>query len=329
MNVKPVTTSKARGRQQSRFLPSLEMVHSRKFLKPLLFLLLVTSTYLYLKSSVCPQSVYEEQYSHEDIAQRFVRRRDLMRRACEKAKQKTEPVKQTIRSFMFRLYDYNLTLCSIPKCGWTTWVENIKKLNGRHPLYDERRFRLLREADDVIIRRVRATATLISVRHPLVRLASAFRNKFLDGRPVEKLTTYMRAALHALHLPADRDHVTFAEFLLHVIHTRDHPDRHWSTYRALCSPCYFDYDFVAHLETYSEDMHFLAHEFEIPLDPEARRNAKSTPGEDDAAAFRYYQNVSLSIRRQIFNIFKDDMEMFGYEVPDSFWVGDEGGATAT
>ncbi|XP_047494094.1 carbohydrate sulfotransferase 12-like [Penaeus chinensis] len=201
----------------------------------------------------------------------------------------------------------------------------MKKINGRHPLYDERRFKLLKQADDVIIRGVRETVTLISVRHPLVRLVSAFRNKLLNGRPFEKVGGYLRVALQVLQLPADRNYISFSEFLVYVIRTRSQPDRHWNTYRELCSPCYFNYNYVALLETYTEDMQYLAQEFEIPIDPEARRNAKSEPGEDESAAFRYYRNVSLSIRRQIFDIFKDDMEMFGYKLPDDFWIsGDDG-----
>ncbi|XP_069995057.1 carbohydrate sulfotransferase 11 [Penaeus vannamei] len=213
---------------------------------------------------------------------------------------------------------------ALAMCGWTTWVENMKKLNGRHPLYDERRFKLLRQADDVITRGVRDTVTLISVRHPLVRLVSAFRNKFLNGRPVEKVGGYLRMAIQVLQLPADRNYISFSEFLVHVISTRRHADRHWSTYRQLCSPCYFHYDYIALLETYTEDMQYLAQELGIPIDPEARRNAKSVPGEDEsAAAFRYYRNVTLPIRRQIVDIFKEDMEMFDYKLPDDFWLSDD------
>ncbi|XP_037794237.1 carbohydrate sulfotransferase 11-like [Penaeus monodon] len=301
------------------------MSPSRKFLKLSIILLLVTSTYIYLRGAVCLDKVYEKEYNHEDVARRFVQRREQMRKTCEAMKRKREPVRHTIRNFMFRLWNYNVSLCSIPKCGWTTWVNNMKKINGRHPLYDERRFKLLRQADDVIISGVRDTVTLISVRHPLVRLVSAFRNKFLDGRPFEKVGGYLRMALQVLQLPADRNYISFSEFLVHVIKTRSHPDRHWNTYRELCSPCYFNYNYIALLETYTEDMQYLAQEFEIPIDPEARRNAKSVPGEDESAAFRYYRNVSLSIRRQISDIFKDDMEMFGYKLPDDFWIsGDDG-----
>nr|XP_027235514.1 carbohydrate sulfotransferase 11-like [Penaeus vannamei] len=118
-------------------------------------------------------------------------------------------------------------------------------------------------------------------------------------------------AIQVLQLPADRNYISFSEFLVHVISTRRHADRHWSTYRQLCSPCYFHYDYIALLETYTEDMQYLAQELGIPIDPEARRNAKSVPGEDEsAAAFR-------------FDIFKEDMEMFDYKLPDDFWLSDD------
>ncbi|XP_042857567.1 carbohydrate sulfotransferase 11-like [Penaeus japonicus] len=115
--------------------------------------------------------------------------------------------------------------------------------------------------------------------------------------------------------------VTFTEFLNHVAHTFEDGriDRHWKTYGLLCSPCFFDYDYITRTETQDQDLEYLFSKFGFPSDPYKAAKVKEDIKTKMEKDFRYYESVPLDLKLKIYDIYKTDMEMFGYELPEDFW----------
>ncbi|KAK4325582.1 hypothetical protein Pmani_003844 [Petrolisthes manimaculis] len=55
---------------------------------------------------------------------------------------------------------------------------------------------------------------------------------------------------------------TFAEFLQFALYIRP-TDRHWRSMAEICSPCSLSYQYILKLETFSEDLAYLAMKLNI------------------------------------------------------------------
>ncbi|XP_063593824.1 uncharacterized protein LOC134770812 [Penaeus indicus] len=116
--------------------------------------------------------------------------------------------------------------------------------------------------------------------------------------------------------------VTFTEFLRHVVHTFEaggEIDKHWKTYGLLCSPCFFEYDYIAKVETHSEDLEYVFKKFRIRSNPHQAVKTKGNVLVKVSKDSRYYDTVPLELKEKIYNIYQIDMEMFGYDLPESYW----------
>ncbi|XP_069997078.1 carbohydrate sulfotransferase 10 [Penaeus vannamei] len=116
-----------------------------------------------------------------------------------------------------------------------------------------------------------------------------------------------------------KPHVLFSHFLKHVVHTHKTGtwNGHWGKYVELCAPCGLKYDYVVKLETMSEDLEYIFQKLGIPSNPNLRKN-KSTRRKDFSKYFRYYRWISKELKREVFETFKDDLEMFEYTLPKNF-----------
>nr|XP_027207233.1 carbohydrate sulfotransferase 11-like [Penaeus vannamei] len=138
--------------------------------------------------------------------------------------------------------------------------------------------------------------------HPLTRLVSCYQDKFRNGsnfpeRKKKVLEEFLFPALLSNGLVFKSQHstawknfldktkrsvttlnakdkrlrssVTFTEFLNHVVHTFEEGriNRHWRTYGLLCSPCFFDYEYIVKTETQDQDLVYLFSRFGFPSDP--------------------------------------------------------------
>ncbi|KAK4322640.1 hypothetical protein Pmani_006617 [Petrolisthes manimaculis] len=98
----------------------------------------------------------------------------------------------------------------------------------------------------------------ISVRHPLRRLVSAYRDKYLGGLPIDVYNDTYRKKIDAKE-PWYKATFSFEQFINHVLWTHELklPDIHWLPIFNTCHPCFYHYDYVIHLETVKEDVRDL------------------------------------------------------------------------
>lgn len=97
------------------------------------------------------------------------------------------------------------------------------------------------------------------VRHPFVRIVSAFKDKAERNETEEQYfyERYWNPLLDRLY-GKQRDsslRVTFKEFVEELLLKEDpyQYDEHWAPIWTRCEPCYVDYDFIGKLETGEED----------------------------------------------------------------------------
>merc|ERR1711976_130200 len=103
---------------------------------------------------------------------------------------------------------------------------------------------------------------VITVRHPLARLVSAYNDKFYDG-----VEAHVRGAANAIIKGYRQENTTssdryfktprWKEFARYVTDEKYHTDLatvHWMTFNYLCEPCTIKYDRVVKTETIEKDM---------------------------------------------------------------------------
>lgn len=85
-----------------------------------------------------------------------------------------------------------------------------------------------------------------------------------------------------------------------------------------CHPCILPYDYILHLETFSEDLQYVFHKLNMPKDiftVDVRKNiafnvTKTKPNDS------YFENIDPLVISELYGWIKEDFQLFGYEVPD-------------
>ena len=103
-------------------------------------------------------------------------------------------------------------------------------------------------------------------RHPIERIVSAYRNKFVDNNPILDawyLSAYGRRIIKQYRPNASNESlvkghdVTFKEFVQFLNDLppvpRERYDEHWRPIVDLCHPCNIKYDFIGKYETLKDD----------------------------------------------------------------------------
>ncbi|XP_047494598.1 carbohydrate sulfotransferase 11-like isoform X2 [Penaeus chinensis] len=246
----------------------------------------------------------EEEATGEGLLELFRRRRERVRAACEERRNNSaekENVEVTLKRQILHFWGWNVSVCTIPKVGSGTWRGHVNRINGRSgdPLRDPKRRNVTRGPVRDALGQVRKTVRIMTVRHPLTRLVSAYRNKFRDGK---RFGVHHKIGRRTFLVPA----------LKHLPQKRQ-------TFSYLCSPCHLDYDYVTKLETQTEELHHVFGVVGLPADPARQANPIKKGEDKDASDLAYYKQVPLSLKKEIYDVFKFDMMMFDYQLPNDFW----------
>ncbi|CAL4165066.1 unnamed protein product, partial [Meganyctiphanes norvegica] len=114
--------------------------------------------------------------------------------------------------------------------------------------------------------------------------------------------------------------IDFTQFLKHVVKTfnSSSEDPHWNVFSHECSPCSLHYDYIAKVETFSEDLEYIFKHIGIPSDPNIQKNKIKKKNDNPYAYISYYTKIPLDLRKSLYMIYRKDMDMFGYNLPDWF-----------
>ena len=159
----------------------------------------------------------------------------------------------------------------------------------------------------------------IVVRHPLERLGSAWMNKLGSGKK-----NGMRADVQRMKAIAnnrttwDRDvnvNVTFEEFLTYAagpdVQLSGKFDSHFRSYQGTCEPCSIDYDYIAHLETLSEDLPFILPHLNATDFSDHFPTVKLRDTSDTRHA-HLFRNAPFPLVKAVIDKCRPDADMFGY-----------------
>ena len=173
-----------------------------------------------------------------------------------------------------------------------------------------------------INRRLSSYLKFVLVRHPFVRLKSAFSDIFVGGsRSAEQ---YEDAIVHfygreKLTWISGHPKITFYQFLQLIIGSKEFQDLQWKTYYSICHPCHLHYDVILKLETIQNDIRSIVDrlkndEFGEQSSFEVFWNTNDLLKYNVTS--RVFQTVPVHLLDRILKHYKKDMRMFGYTWSD-------------
>ena len=167
--------------------------------------------------------------------------------------------------------------------------------------------------------------TFVFIRHPLVRLLSAY----IDKMGLEKFQRrYMEDIYKKTNYRPPRSNgqnkteipIPFHAFVKYVIATQDHKDTfnsHWRPQILRLHPCQIHYDFIGKFETIQNDTRYVfKHFFHNTSLSLPRRNSASTKLNQlrtyKKSVKEYYAELTPKELEDIISVYSDDFEVFGY-----------------
>lgn len=96
-------------------------------------------------------------------------------------------------------------------------------------------------------------------------------------------------------------------------------DKHWQPQYKVCQPCRVNYDFVGHYETLREDAEIVLRRLDaadavdqFPVKDPIRKVKGQTSSK---VMEEYYGQIPRSDLEELYELYKMDYEMFGFELP--------------
>ena len=237
---------------------------------------------------------------------------------------------------------HQLVYCGIPKTGMTLWRTMIARATGKLNTtgsinISDREFLanlglkfLYHYPSQEQERILKEYFKVMSVRHPLDRLVSAYVDKFTNSymdtsivRAVSYVNYTYRSQENKIFLPRGKmsqpTGVEFGEFIKVVIDEEAPRDIHWDNMHSICHPCDIKYDYVIRQETMAEDavqiLAKLSQGRPENLTLSAIHSHRGITKSDSDFFQRYiqeFQTIDLRDLQQVKAKYTEDMEMFGY-----------------
>uniref|UniRef100_A0A336LZ33 Carbohydrate sulfotransferase n=1 Tax=Culicoides sonorensis TaxID=179676 RepID=A0A336LZ33_CULSO len=215
----------------------------------------------------------------------------------------------------------------------TSWMYNFNVLAGYSPEFLKKtklvplnlaRKKYPRPSVDELIEAQNGSITFLIVRHPFERLLSAYRDKLQFALPhtfhaalgqkiirkYREKKYQLKPGKYAIRWPTFGE---FAEFLIHEYKAKKELDMHWTPITTFCTPCQVKFDIIAKFETLDEDQQYLIHKASLShlISPQWKNSGK---GKNTADLLKkYYSTLTQRQIREIYEIFKYDFELFGYD----------------
>ncbi|XP_063867651.1 carbohydrate sulfotransferase 11-like isoform X1 [Scylla paramamosain] len=223
--------------------------------------------------------------------------------------------------------------CFIPKVACTSWKRVWFKMTGMlKPGKDENSldsasFRttvhtvlpLLANAKDKE-EKLRTYKKFMLVRHPAVRVLSAYRDK-LENADKVSLYNFHKMIGKKIEMKyrgtnAGSGHnVTFPEFIRFISEpgggTAEQRNEHWLPMHTLCSPCSVHYDFIGKFEHLKEDSEYLLKWLGV-TDLISEFPAADRPFQAKSHVSKYYGQLSVKETVAFHTKYKSDFLLFNY-----------------
>jgi len=162
----------------------------------------------------------------------------------------------------------------------------------------------------------------IFVRHPFLRLISAFKDKGEKSRSEEpyfyaKYWDKIMKDVRGDQNVNNNSVPVFREFVQLLLTTNPFQyDEHWAPYWTRCEPCYVEYDFIGKLETSEEDFKFITNKNHI--NQTIWENKNFSPKMANREAKKYLLQISPQEIIDLYKKYYLDFKLFGYTIEEIF-----------
>ena len=164
----------------------------------------------------------------------------------------------------------------------------------------------------------------IFVRHPFLRLISAFKDKGEKNRSEEPYfyakywDPLMRRERGDLNVNNNSKPI-FKEFVKLLLTSKLHEyDEHWAPLWSRCEPCYVDYDFIGKLET-PQDFQLMQNQIKpIFKSNETIWENKNWNNFNNREAKKYLLQITAEQIISLYKIYFFDFKLFGYTIEEIF-----------
>ena len=224
---------------------------------------------------------------------------------------------------------YVLNVFLICNCRSTTWKNILaqnsggldttidKYIHGKHMLKEYNLVHLDEYNKTQILHILDNYFKFLVVRHPLDRLVSTYRDKFLIGNQAYQENTGSRI-LREFRPGADKETirlgkgVTFKELVQFVI-KHVSTEEHIYEMNRQCFPCQIQYDYIAKLETHTVDAAYIIKNKLSGKGADALYNVHHTgEGATVDKDLLNYKNISTEELEELKYVYSEDFHMFGY-----------------
>ncbi|XP_072017277.1 carbohydrate sulfotransferase 13-like [Amphiura filiformis] len=278
------------------------------------------------------------------------RRRNTVENAC--AHYNPEQVTKEVLRHILVSDEHKTLYCYIPKVACTTWKRIILALNhGKDHIADVPRNvhsafipSLSIFSPDEAVKRLQNYTKLMIVRNPHERLLSAYIEKFTSTSPYAipfqrnygpriqaSNAKYWRKKFHLNYTEKTEldmtsrknDKVQFQEFIRYIGDADNKlnsaAEEHWREMYRLCSPCSIKYDFIAKLETITEDSKFILSQIGAKnlMSIVQAKPLHATNSSSESKIQKAYEEITEEDVLQFEKRFEKDMALFGYQRPTS------------
>ena len=227
--------------------------------------------------------------------------------------------------------DFKFMLSFIHKIGSSNWLRLFQKLHRkgsqefrkrqRDPLWTLQSTAEFPKSEKQLVDRLLNFTKVIFVRHPLSRLLSAYRDKFVN-LPTNYYRKQARLILEEERgtrlAKRKKPNVTFSEFANFITNEKLGilaQDSHWSTIVDKYRPCECYFDFIGHLETVEEDTEYLFRLLHIDDIVSFGESRNPTQSSSKILLQKHFSQLSEALFQKIVLKYEDDFRVFGYYIP--------------
>ncbi|XP_037784260.1 carbohydrate sulfotransferase 14-like isoform X2 [Penaeus monodon] len=286
-----------------------------------------------LWDSVTTATTGAEEPWNGNAERRMTERRESVRSHCGQVGKYPYSVRVTSQRSLYYSGKYDLLVCVTAKSGASTWKTHLLRMKGvddpiirnPHSLKYSTMIHALTQLGYVNLQqklKSPSATRVMTARHPLSRLVSAYRDKFRDGQAPPG---YRWGALIRQYCGDCKDNngtLPFPQFLKLVLAEKADKglinlNRHWRPYSSICSPCAIQYDYILKQETFDDDLHYVTEQLDLREVELGTRNNNKSNRTHLPTYLDYYDDVPSEVLGRIFKLYETDFRIFDYEIPQS------------
>ncbi|XP_076820768.1 carbohydrate sulfotransferase 8-like [Clavelina lepadiformis] len=232
-------------------------------------------------------------------------------------------------------HSHRAMMCLVLKAGSSTWNNFFWRIRApdesRNSSFwakttssNSEAFRALSREKKMEILQDENATRLMNVRHPLARMISGWGDKFTKQYYYKVLFKRYPGMLKYPNKhktwkgwPEDGRFMEFADYARYMADygTRSlrNLDEHFLPMLKRCDPCYFPFNYITKLETFATDAAWIVdNKLNVTIDTITSQNVFRKTEDPAAMIKEYFSQLEPNVIERILQIYKVDMETFGY-----------------